>query len=133
MSLLLTDEEKVRVRFHLGYLNVLESATFQLGIPTAVQTQFIIESAMNKILPAALPKVRQLLAVLDAIEEQMVGDAELAAINRLDTIEINQKEQAQLRDQYDYHRRGLANLFGTFPNPYDQRFMDGGVNATVHH
>lgn len=133
MSLLLTDEEKVRIRHHLGYLNVQAAATFQLGIPAAVQTQFVIESAMNKIIADALPKVRQLLSVLDGIEAQMVDDAELAAINRLDTIEINQKEQVQLRDQYDYHRRGLANLFGVFPNPYDQRFAGGGINATVHH
>lgn len=130
----LTDDEKVRVRHHLGYLNIQEAQTFILGIPAGVQTSFIIEGAMNKVLDAALPLVRRLLATLDTIEGQMVDDAELAAVNGIGDIEINQKEQAQLRDQYDYHRRGLGNCFGVVPNPFDTRFEGGaGINVPVVH
>jgi hypothetical protein len=126
-----TPEEKVKVRHHLGYLNVQESQTFVLGVPAGVQTQFIIEGAMNRLIEAALPEARRQIAILDGFEEQMVEDAELMAIEQIDTIRVNQKEQAQLRDTYDYWRRALANLLGVVPNPYDQRFAGGGINAPV--
>lgn len=121
-----TSEEKVRIRAHMGYLNVSESATFGLGFPAAVQTQFIIETAMNKMLQEAIPLVRKYLAVLDAIESQMVGDMELLAIISIDEIEIRPKEMNDLRREYLHWRATMANAFGVQPNPYDQRFSGYG-------
>jgi len=121
-----TDDEKVRIRHHLGYLNVAGSQTFVLGTPAAVQTQFQIEGAMDKVLPAALPKARQLLQYLETIEAQMIGDLELLAIDAVDEITIRKTEQPELKREYQYHREGLANLLGIYPNPYDKRFYNTG-------
>jgi hypothetical protein len=127
-----TDEEKVRIRHHLGYLGVQTASTFILGVPAAVQTSFILEGAMDRVIEAAAPQVRRHLTILDGLEAQMVDDAELMAVDQIGDIRVNQKEQMQLESKYDYWRRSLANLFGTVPNPYDQRFAGGnGVNVPV--
>lgn len=128
-----TDEEKVRLRHHLGYLNVQESMTFVLGLPAGVQTQFQIEGAMNRVLEAAMPQARRHMSILDQIESQMVEDLELLAIESIDTIKVRADEQAKLRDQYLYWRLGLANLLGISPNPYDKRYSEAGINVSVQH
>jgi hypothetical protein len=125
----LTIEEKARVRHHMGYLGVDASQTFVLGIPAAVQTQFVIEGAMNRLLPESYEKVRQLLARLDAIEEQIVEDQELLAVSKVDEIDIRPDEFRQLVKQYVWWQSALANLFGIAPNPFDQRFSSWGTGA----
>lgn len=127
-----TEEEKVKIRHHLGFLNVTASSTFVLGTPAAVETQFIIEGAMNRVIPAAEGEVRRHLNILNVIEEQMIGDLELLAVKQVDEISINEKEQDNLKTQYDYWRQGLANLLGVYANPFDKRKLGRSVNAKVH-
>lgn len=126
----LTEQEKVSIRHHCGYLNVGEAYTFVLGTPAAVETQFIIEGAMTRVLESALPQVRRHLRILDQIEEQMVEDLELAAVNQLGEIQVNQKEQSQLWKNYVRWVGSLCNLFGVYRNPFDKR-GGGGVNISV--
>lgn len=125
----LTDQEKVSIRHHLGYLNVGEVQTFALGVPAAVETQFIIEGAMTRVLPAALPQLRRQLAILDTIEEQKLADLELLAVNRIDSIEINQKEQSQIDVQYDYWVNSVCNILGVCRNPFDARKTGTGARS----
>lgn len=133
-----TDAEKVKIRHHLGYLNVGYAQTFVLGNPQAVETQFIIEGAMDLVLDAALPEARRQLGILDRIECQMVGDHELLAVNKIGEIEVRKEEQDQLRKEYRYWRAALANILGIYPNPFDRRYGMGNdvgpaVNIPVQH
>lgn len=128
----LTEEEKVKVRHHLGYLNVAASSTFTLGAPAAVETTFIIEGAMNKVLDVALLEVRRQLQILDRIESQMVDDLELLAVQQVDEIAIQPEEMKKLRREYKHWQQSLANLFGVYPNPFDKRFGNN-INARVNH
>jgi hypothetical protein len=118
---------------HLGYLNVQMAFTFVLGIPAAVQTQFSVEGAMDRLLLDAEPEMRRHLRILDKIQDQMVDDLELLAVEGIDEIKIRKDEQAALWDQYEQWRRGLANLFGIAPNPFDQRLKSKGVNVARTH
>lgn len=133
-------QEKVKVRHHLGYLNVEESQTFALGTPASVETQFMIEGAMNRVLPEAVPEVRRLLQVLDSIEEQQIMNLELIQVKKLGEIEINStgedREQKQLVQVYDRWVESLANLIGSYRNPFDKRLGklgSGGINVAVQH
>lgn len=129
----LTEGERVRCRHHLGYLNVTAAATFFLGIPAALQTTFMIEPAMDRVIVDAEPKLRQLLDILDSIESQGVCDLELLAINRIGDIEVREDGHKVLFNQeYLRWQRSLANLLGISPNPFDQRFPSR-TNASVHH
>ena len=126
-------EEKVSIRRHLGYLNVQASQTFALGVPAAVETQFIIEGAMDRVLQEAAGQVRRHLTILDKIEGQMVDDLELLAITKIGEISVRGDEHAALRKQYDYWAQGMANLLGVYPNPFDKRNSSGGINVRVNH
>jgi len=128
-----TEEEKVMIRHHLGYLNVAAAYTFVLGSPAAIETQFIIEGAMNRVLVEAEGQVRRHIAILDTIEQQMNDDRELLAVNDVDEIKIRPTEMRELRNEYQYWRMSLSNLLGVYPNPFDRRFADSGINVGVKH
>jgi hypothetical protein len=138
MALTLTLEERMRVRKHMGYLGVEQSQTFSLGIPAAVQTQFVIEGAMNKLLPESFDEVRRLLGIMDGVEDQIIEDQELLVVTKVDEIDIRQDEFKQLVRQYTWWQATLGNMLGVTPNPFDQRFAmwgvgASGINASVHH
>lgn len=129
-----TDVQKVKIRHHLGYLNVAESQTFVLGAPAGIETSFIIEGAMNRVLVAAEPEVVRHLGILDNIECQMNDDRELLAVDKVDEIMVRKTEMKELRTEYLYWRLSLANLLGVYPNPFDKRYAGGtGINVPVSH
>ncbi len=130
----ITEQDKVRARHHLGYLGVQESATFSLGIPAGVQTQFMIEGALHRLLPMSVPKFLELLERLDCIECEIYDGADTATIDQIGELKINRKRLQELADVYMIARTALANLLGIVPNPYDQRpFLGaaGGINMSV--
>lgn len=128
----LSDSMKVKIRHHFGYVNVSAIATFVLGSPASLETQFMIESAMDKVLRAAVPELERILGILDGIEDQSVSDLELTAVDRVGEIDINQGEQRQLAAQYDRWLGSLENLLGVPRNPFDKRLQTGGgINARV--
>ena len=129
-----SEQEKVKLRAHLGYGNVSSVQTFSLGVPAAVETQFLIEGAMNRVLPEAEIEARRLVGILDGIEAQMIGDTELLAVERIGEITVNGKEQQKLLTVYHHWQHTLANLLMIPVNPFDQRFMNaGGLNVGVAH
>lgn len=128
-----TEQEKVRIRHHTGYMNVGQVQTFSLGVPAAVETQFLIEGAMSRVLPEAEIEVRRIVGILDKIEAQKVEDLELLAINKIGEIDVNDAEQSKLDREYDKWVASLCNLLAIPRNPYDQRKMGstGGINVRV--
>lgn len=134
MAATLAEQDKVRARHHLGYLNVEASQTFSLGIPAAVQTQFVIEGALNRILPQALPKFLEFLDRLDCIECELFGQIDLASITSISEIVVRPDRRKELSGYYQVARQGLANLLGVPPNPYDMRDWVNGdcINVPVY-
>lgn len=130
----LSDEEKVRIRSHMGYPNVRAVAGFSLGIPATIETAFIIELAMNEVAVSALPTLRSILNVLDAIDSQDVGDLDAHVASRVGEIDINPNEHKLLDSRYDRWLGRLENLLGVARNPFDKRWSGGGaggINARV--
>lgn len=125
----LTDDEKVRTRHHLGFMNVSAVATFVLGVPGAVDAGFIIERAMTLVLPEALPQYRKILGFLDQTEQQKIDDQELLAVDKVGDINIRQKEMEQLSQAYRYWQGRLANMLGVMVNPYSKVAEDSGGGA----
>ena len=130
-----TEDEKTRARHHLGYLNVSAASTFSLGVPAAVQTQFLIENALNLILMTAYPQFQKLLCELDRIECQLLGGSDLADVSQVDTIQIDPMRIEKYGKLYKIPQQALANLLGIVSNPWDQReWLQGpGVNVRVNH
>lgn len=136
MAVNIPEEDKARARHHLGYLGVEQSQTFVLGIPAGVQTQFMIEGALNRLLPHSMPRFLKLLEQLECLECKY-GDAELSDVDQIAEIKINRKRLKEIATQYCNFRTGLANLLGIVPNPFDERNIvslgDGGMNVSVQH
>src|SRR5216684_409550 len=99
---MISEQDKVRARHHTGYLGVGSAQTFSLGIPAALQTQFMIEGAFSKILPSAEPLFRDLLDKMDAVEQQIVDDTPNLAVDAIDVIKIRSDEMKQLMQRYQY-------------------------------
>ena len=137
-----TEESKVRARHHLGYLGVNEASTFVLGVPAAVQTQFVIEGALNRLLPQSEPLFYKLLDRLDAVELLIEENTDVLIAEKVDEIGIDPEEMKKMVKRYLYWRAGLGNLLGAPPNPFDMRFdgmTSGGgsgpmpLNISVNH
>ncbi len=129
-----TREEKARIRYHLGYVNVTSQATFALGLPAGVEPIYLIEAAMDRVLPEAVVIVRDLMSKCDLAEAQMVENQELLAVTQVDEIGIRQDEFQRLQDRYLYWRSAMANNLGVQPNPWDRRFVGGhgrSINVSV--
>ncbi len=130
----LTPEERACIRYHLGYPNVQQYATFALGTPQAFEGLFAIETAFDKVIPQALPGIRELLARCDETEAQRFEFQPDLEVSEVCDIKLRPDAQNRLWDQYDYWRNGLANQLGVYCNVFDKRDnARGGINATVMH
>ena len=118
----LTQEEKERIRYHLGYLSVQPASSMQFGQPRPVQTLFLVESAMNNLLEVAEGRLRNMLDILDRIECHLVDGLDRLAAKRLDGIELNNKEPDMLEHEYKRWAGRLADLLGVPLYPYSKRF-----------
>jgi len=128
----LTDDEKSRVRYHMGYPEVRAAATFALGMPATVETAFLIELALNQLTDQGRARCRYILSVLDSLDAQMVDNAENLAAEAVGDIKINLREQKHLNYKYDRWVASLSNLLTVPRNPFDQRLtQSGGINVGV--
>jgi hypothetical protein len=137
---MLTDQEKVRARHHTGYGGVQQAQTFVLGVPAGVQTAFMIEGALNRLMPQSEALFRDLLTRLDGIEVQILQDQPNLAASKVGSISVNLDEFKHLILQYQHWQGSLCNMLQVPPNPFDQRpFMGAGygggagMNVSVHH
>lgn len=133
----LSDALKMKIRLHLGYNNTQAVETFALGVPAGIETTFVIEGAMNRLLPEALPQVTKHIDIMDRVWEQILEDQELLAVSKVDEIDIRPDEFLQLLKQYRFWQASLGNILGCSANPFDQRFSSwgggGGLNVAVNH
>lgn len=131
MAAVLQEEEKVRIRHHLGYLQPNPVTTIQLGFPRASQPQFLVESAMNNIPEAAIGLIRKYVAYLDNIEDRLIGSLDRLQATRLAEITLNPDEQDKLEKEYYRWAMRLADDLGVPLNVYSERFRRGASGATL--
>ncbi len=118
----LNDAEKERIRYHLGYLEVSGAASIQLGIPRPLQTVFLVEQAMNLVIENAIPRVRNILGVMDRIETKLCESLDRLAAKQLDSLTLRENEPDLLEREYVRWGMRLADLFGVPLYPYSQRY-----------
>ncbi len=136
---MLTDEQRVSVKHHLGYPNANAYETFVLGVPASLESLFMIEGAMNSIAPQAEPRLQKTLNRLERLEEQIEENADALVLSKADEVEFRPDEFEQIIKRYRYWVGELCNLLGVpGPNPFDARYSawnggGGGVNISVSH
>lgn len=132
----LTDEEKERVRYHLGYLNVQMAGSIQYGLPRPIQTLFILELAMDNLIDNggqvtsfAVNRVRRILTVLDNIEAKLVDAQDRLAAEKLGELKIRLGEPDLLEGEYNRWARRLANQLGVPLYGYADRFKNSRAGS----
>lgn len=145
MPTTLTEEEKNRVRYHLGYPLTTyggeqAAAGIQFGIGRPQQTNFLLEQALQILLTDAnsLERVRILLARLDKIESQMVCALPQLGVEQLGEITLRGADAGKtVTDllEREYRRWGgrLAEVLGVPYYPFSERYQrrGPGSNFTV--
>lgn len=121
-----TDEEKQRIRYHLGYPSVTSAAALTFGVVKPLQTLFLVESAMNLILPVAEDKARSLLNVLDGIECRLVDAQDRLAAKSVDSLTMRPDETMALETEYRRWANRLADVLGVPLYAYSLRFKNQG-------
>ena len=117
-----TLQEKERIRYHLGYLNVTTASSITFGVPTPLQTLFIVDSAMDRVLPEGEDRVRTFVNILDGIECKMVEGQDFLPANRLGDLEIRVGHIDQLEEEYTRFAGRLADQLGVPLYPYSTKF-----------
>lgn len=130
----LSEEEKSRTRYHLGFPNIGNATILALGFPAAGHPSFLLESAMQQILPAAEPNFRSVLNQCDCIEKQLAeARSRLKASTAGNVILRGREELEDLEDQYAYWTDALVDIFGVNKNPFSKKHQRlGGAYVVIN-
>ena len=124
----LTLSEKARVRYHFGYPNTSMGASLSAGIPLDTQFAFLLDRAMNLILPEAEETVRMLIGRLDQTDEAIFQCQIRMQASKVDGIELRADEMDALENAYYGQATRLADMLHAPLYPFSARFQGrGGV------
>lgn len=115
----LSNAEKERVRYHLGYMSTNMSSSLSLGVPSVSQLQFILERQMVSLLVDAEPGVRRAIQELDCIEDQQSSFRRSLEVLSTGDVKIRGADAfAELDIQYSRWCQRLADTLGSTINPF---------------
>jgi CO/xanthine dehydrogenase Mo-binding subunit len=123
----LTDPEKARIRYQLGYAGTTDAASMTMGAPSSRQENFMIESAMDRVQLAAEPILRDLLAECEKVEAELKRARPQLQVAKTGRTELRSNEAGKsVTDSFEReHTRWalrLAEYLGTPLGPYSRRF-----------
>ena len=119
---MLSDADKERARYHLGYMEVTVASSMHFGIPQVTDTQWMFEDAITRVMVAAEPRVVALLDQLDCIEKLMMRASGELFAKRIEGLEPNLDQPDDLEEEYVRWACRLADMLGIMPYPYSKRF-----------
>lgn len=127
----LTAGEKQRARYHLGYPSLTTAASVAFGVPTLNQTNFLVESALERLLEESLEQIREVICVMDGIEKQLVSAQGRLRATKLEELTLRADECEALEGEYRRWGYRLADIIGAPIYPFSMRYKGGGSNAVT--
>jgi hypothetical protein len=130
----LTLEEKARVRRHGGWPNISAASTYFLGNPAAMEPFFILEAAMDAIIPSAEFLLREALDKCDRLANIIFDDADTLVASEVGDIKINPDQFEKVVQRYLWTVDDMLQVMSAYRNPFDARFAGnrpGGINVSV--
>lgn len=122
----LTDAEKQRVEYHLGYPAYTSSVSLAFGVPVFTQTLFLLRANLGNLLEVAVEQVRRIVQVMDGVELRLVEAQERLAAIQLEELHLREDEPDKLEREYRRWGHRLADLVGSPIYPYSLRYSGGG-------
>lgn len=123
--------EKARTRYHLGYMGVGMAGSLTFGLPRPGQTMFMVEIAMQQILPEHEGMLRDLITKCDLIEEKMFAATDRMSATRLGEISLRQDETDALEREYVRWAQRLADVLGVPLYYWSSKFRGGVTNGSI--
>lgn len=120
--------EKQRIRYHLGYPSLSTAASLQFGQPALTQTNFLIESALGRLLEESLDQVRSIVLIMDSTETKLVEAQDRLAAIKLEELTLREDETDKLEVEYQRWGRRLGDIVGCPPYPFSARYSGGQKN-----
>lgn len=120
----LTEEEKDKCRYHMGYPCQGEIPAYFANIPFNPQVLYLLEQRMTRLKESTLGMVQDHLGKLDAINAQIHCAALEHLQGQVEDIKPNQNYTTDLRREYRYWQQRLAQILCV---PVNQDFS--GINA----
>lgn len=133
----LSEADKERVRYHLGYLNTSFAASITMGIPRPVQTLFLVEDAMGLIIPQAVARVICILDTMDGIEgmlRKQLGTLGVKSAGELTLHPLSDKGKLvtdSLETEYVRWGNRLADTLGVPHYPFSSRYRKRGPGSNI--
>lgn len=116
----------------MGYPNVAAAAAIQLGFPAVSQAMYLVEHAMENLLPESVAMVTNIVGVLQKIEAQ-----EVESLSRLKAQQVGEMklrngndeatEGSLLRSEREAWVNKLATILGAPVNPHGRGSASGLV------
>ena len=135
----LSDQDRERSRYHLGYLETSFAASLQLGIPRPLQTVFLLESALALLTnPFAVRRVVCILDTLDRLESQLIGAAASVGVDKLGNLQLHPLRSRgklgtdSVEREYVRWAQRLSDVLGVLIYPYSARFRQTGPGSTIN-
>lgn len=129
MATPLTDAEKQRAAYHLGYPAVTSAASVAFGVPALTQTNFLVYTALDKLMPSALDQVRAITTTMDALEEKLIEAQDRLAATQLEELHLRENEPDMLEQEYRRWGYRLSDIIGAPVYPYSRRYMSSGASS----
>lgn len=104
-----------------------------LGVPSSGgQLGFLIEHALNQLIPSAEPKVREVLTELGCIEQSLKTVKMRAQASRTGETYLRATDEiSDLEDLFIFWVNTLSDIFGVPPNPFSLRHQKLSGQWTV--
>ena len=133
----LSDANKERVRYHLGYLGTSFAASITMGVPRPVQTLFLVEDAMGLLLPESATRVIELLCILDRLEAKLLKACDTLGVETAGELTLHPLRGSgklttdSIEAEVRRWASRLADVLGVPPYPYSLRFQRRGPGTNV--
>lgn len=128
---LLTEAEKGRILYFLGYGVVNIADIFALGVPATTEPLYIAMSTINRIPVSRIHIIRELLGTMEGIEQQMREATLRFKARSLGEITLNPDEPRMLREEYAWWAGRLSDTTTAPLNPYSSAFSGGKRQMVV--
>lgn len=135
---MLTESEKERVRYHLGYMETSfggnqAAASLQFGIPRPIETIFLVEEAIQRLLTNefAITRVRAVLQTMDNLEASLASaacslQAESIGDLKLRSAKCGETYPDLLEREYVRWGLRLSDILGVPVYAYSTRYRKAG-------
>ena len=120
---MLTDSERVRVRYHLGYPNLSAGPSLSAGVPMDSPLMTLLERAFVLLLPQAEPLVRDQISKCDQADARIVEAWDRMRASKVDGIELRADETDALEREYMRQVARLSDTLHCTIYPYSARFQ----------